>query len=262
MRSEGCAAITAAMVGIMLSPALGTQILKNSTVLVSDNFNTTAGGGNDTLGTNPVADVGAWISDPGDTTSGDKVTNAAVPGAQEGDAYLKLLHDGIGGAQLKANFGPITTIGDTFTWRSRVYFTGGGHDDDYQLSVRTTGTGSFPADFVFLTTIRGGVVNAYNGSAYVPTSTTILTNQWSTWEISYTRGASTFSWLVNGVGDTAAPTLPGASGRDIGFTNLFGNNSSSLDGGFPVYLDAVPEPGSIVLLAMGGFGLLVRRRGA
>ncbi|HOW73506.1 MAG TPA: PEP-CTERM sorting domain-containing protein [Phycisphaerae bacterium] len=261
MRFSGFAVLAASMVGLFLSPAGGTEILWNNVVLVSDNFDTTAGGGNDTLGAQPLADVGAWISN--DTTVNNVVTNASAPGAQQGDAYLRLAHDGTatGAAQLKANFAPITTAGDTFTWRSRVYFTGGGHDDDYQFSARTTGTGGFPDDYVFLTTIRGGVVNAYDGSGYVPTSTKILPDRWTTWEISYTRGANTFSWLVNGVGDTAAPAMPGAADRDIGFAMFWGNYTSSQDGGFPVYLDAVPEPASIVLLVLGGLGLLVTRRG-
>lgn len=236
--SAGFAVLAAAMVGIVLSPVLGTEILRNSTVLVSDNFNTTAVGGNDTLGNQPHADVGAWISDDG--TLNDYISNSGAQGVEEGDACLRLDHDGSNGAQLKATFPLVTTVGDTVTWRSRVYFTSGGGDDDYQFSMRTTGSGSFPDDFVVLCTIRSGVVNAYNGSAYVPTGTTIVMDQWTTWEISYTRGASTFSWLVNGAGDSAAPTLPGASGRDIGFAMFFGNGSSH---GHPVYLDA-PSTGA------------------
>ncbi|MBP7935601.1 MAG: PEP-CTERM sorting domain-containing protein [Phycisphaerae bacterium] len=260
MRYVGLTALAAMVTGIILSPAVGTEILRNDAVLVSDNYNTTASGGNDTLGAQPLADVGTWIVDEG--TSGNIVTDAAIPGVQEGDGYLKLLHDGAGGAQLKAKFDPITVVGDKFTWRSRAYFTGGGHDDDYQFALRTTGTPTSPwyDDVIFTTTIRGGVVNAYDGSNYVPTGTTILTDQWTTWEVSYTRGANTFSWLVNGVGDTAMPTIPGASNKDIGFAMFFGNYTSSTDGGFPVCLDMVPEPTSALLLLGGVAGLAIRRR--
>jgi hypothetical protein len=241
----------------LAKPAQATQILLDGNVAISDNYNSEA------PGTSPVAQTGTWTN-PG-TPDQVFVTHAASPGPYEGVGYLSLGNNssGNGAAQLGADIS--VTAGHTFTFDSEVYVPTleTTTSDDYQFSAR--GSPGNSGGITFLTTIENGTVYAYynsgSGAAYHPTGTTITGNEWQDWKIVYTAGSPTFSWTIDGSGDTSIPVYNGGSSSStMGSFILFSNYGTQQS----IFLDqsasSIPEPASLTALGIPAIGLVMRRR--
>ena len=255
MRGHTRELLKMATAGVLLAihgTAAGFEISKNGVVDFSDNFNTSPQG-NDTLNSRPVADVGAYTSITGNNIFvGNSFTTPAgqVVTPKEGNAYLNFAHQAGTGGQMSLNLdNPVTAPGDVFrlqTWAYVPFEAVHAGTTPYQLVMFNndgSGVSNYTINAVFVTP-----QNALNpddtriniqpsdSAAIHPSNVWIEPDKWQLWDISYTVGASTFSWLVDGVGDTNLTLMSQRATGAIKEVRFFANGESADN---PVFFDAV-----------------------
>ena len=234
--------------------ATATEYSVNGTPVLADNYEAP-----DVADSPPVADIGAWTTIQEGVVVTDNATTPS-PGAAEGSQYLAIKNSGVGGVALHTLAAPAATPGDVVRVETMAYLPeeSAGNDHWYQMvwfdtSGTVSGVGNSP---IHTSTLGDGTVVWYDGAAYQSSTTQITRGQWQKWEIEYVVGADSWSWLIDGVGDTGMGFNSRPTDVGIGSIQFFANGAA---GDTPLYFDA-PEPTALVLLACGALGLVARRR--
>ena len=244
--------IMGAMGFLAVMTASAQAVTVRNTTLGTTLFNS-SGFENDTVGTAPSQ------SSPGNWTSGippyDEVMTGGSPGAFEGDNYLSTLRTNSSGNP-QAVFANQTVLGDNIHVEYMLYMPVAGHDASVILNG---GTQYWRGLSRMATWDNAGNFAHYDGSGYNWTMDAYPLDQWFKAEIDYTIGSSTYQVTLDGTAMPPSTALDGIGtpgGGDFAATSV-GHNGSDPD---HFYLDAVPEPTSLLLLACGGLGLIAQRR--
>jgi len=242
--------VVLAMASLLLVPAAwATEMSVNGGTSLADDYE------NDAVGSVPVADVGAW-----DPTTTSTVTDVI---AFQGSHSLAVAGSTIALHRLSpmaSNPGDVVRL-VTMAYVPSVFQTL--EDGSTQFAgFNTSGVVGGASNSPMHTGMHSdGTIWYYDGNgpsaAYQPTTTKITFDTWQKWEIEYVVGASTWSWLVDGVGDTGIGLNAFSTDLGIGALQIWSNQSAV---GTAICLDAVPEPASLLLLSLAGLACLRRRR--
>ena len=217
-------------------------ITNGATTLLDDDFESHTFG---------LAPPGPWTINTSQPSDIVRVTNAAVPGANQGFNYAQLHRSSGGIAQLKAPF--TSQSSGTLHVELAVYSASGSMDGGTSVAglylVADAGGG------VYMTLAETGAVAVYDGSVYNTVGgLTWATDDWKDVEIDYTLGATTATITIDGV--SATPTIWQTSTLDYFMAHVSTQEST-------MYIDGitVPEPAVLSMLAVAvGSVLLIRRR--
>ncbi len=110
---------------------------------------------------------------------------------------------------------------------------------------------SGPLVFGFQRNVAGTWQNSA-GTLFTPPSA-FARNVWQSWEVDYTVGASTLTLTIDGTTATIPTSITAVDTTTPYRLVIFANGPDR-----PVYLDAVPEPSTFALAALG-VGMLVFR---
>lgn len=212
-----------------------TNLATNEVVFDSRGFE------GDTAGTPPSATAaGNWVNYYTDT-----VVTGSPPGAFEGTQYAHTARDAGGAGGPEGHFSANQFFdGDQLHMEFALYLNPGadggfflhGASAYYRAIGRLTG-----GQFAYLDPSNSYI---YSGMPY-------QTGKWQKWTIDYVVGAPTWKVGVDGASVTV-PVYSGGGDVDGLYFNHFGDDH--------FWIDAVPEPGSLVLLGFGGMAFILRRR--
>jgi hypothetical protein len=249
-----------AFLAMMPSAARAVTITDDGSVVFFDNFE--SGNFNNPTG-------GSWVF----VQNGVTVTNAAVPGAFQGNDYVELFRDAVSnGGSLNAligtNNGNGITSGEVLL-RMMVYIPKNADADAraqfiLDSGTRNSGSANFNTARAWIRPNGAGFVETV-GAGFATTETTVpyATDVWQEWDLDYVVGASTFGFSVDGVSRSGITSLTSGS---VDFVEI--NNGVASSGS--IFVDAVlpastggpdsgvPEPSTVGCGALG-FAALWRR---
>lgn len=236
---------------LFLIPAvIQASILANQTTgstIFDDNFE---GGTVDSM---PVATIGTWTSNaPGDTV----VLNGAWGGGLGPYAGTKMLgfwsnsEVALTGTGIEANSGSSDVIKMQLAFCMQgeevSIYAKSGATELFQIGLfGPNAPGAFRKNGVY-------VVNSA-GTAWLDTNFTQNPNAWNTLTVTHTNGTTDWAISFNG---GAAYDATGYNVSNPWYSFVLKNDAPNN----VAYFDAVPEPASLGLLALGGLVLLRRRR--
>jgi hypothetical protein len=226
---------------------------------------------NDTVGTDPsVTSVGSWYLTQTGGNAEVYGPASSGPGAYEGDNYLSLTKTSGNYRYFTAceKLAATAAVGTTIVTENSIYFPTGGGGSPTICFAQSTSVRNNRCTWVGFS--YGLEPDGYLGIQYydygAATWTRITTdggaenivvseNAWHTLVHDMTVGTS-FTMTIDGVVSDPIPIETNFQSRPVvGLHFLF----NSEDGQY--YVDAVPEPGSIVMLLSGAcLGLLIWRR--
>ena len=143
-----------------------------------------------------------------------------------------------------------------FNWA--MYITQGSNSTRWGMDIYDTAVARITSLDAVLT---GGsyVMNYWNGTAYVASSTTIATNAWNTFQIDVNFATSTATFYVNNTVLASGISVSGSKLLSDADLRVGGANFDL--GYFDDYkVEAIPTPGAIALLGLGGLVAGRRRR--
>ena len=218
---------------------LGTNVSHTNMVDTSGDYDPVA-----TTGTWSIyeADAGGYACQVTDSTAGS--APVADPGAYQGNNYLRF-DENPDLSVPEVQFAEQTTIGDTIHFESMMYLAYG-----VGAPAIIAKDGNAAVKFQVRVNLNGsGKIQAYNGSGFVDLSVNYTPMTWQKWEIDYDIGASTYALTIDGDTDSDAPVAEAG--------NLARLTLVQFDGPHPIYMDAVPEPGTLALVVFGGLSIMV-----
>ncbi len=228
---------------LLVSAASAAEISVNGTIVLSDDYD--APPAEVLPGAPPIADIGEWTEAFKST-----ISDAVSPGSFQGYQYLHMEHDGTpyeNCTMLHTLASPAAAPGDVVRVEMMAYIPSdyAGETAWFQfVGFDTSGVVVGVNNSPLHTCLFDNMIRWYDGTGYNESTTFIAFDTWQMWEIEYTIGSATWSWLVDGVGDTNLGFNSNAADTGIGSLRFFCNQASA---GHPIYLDAVsgPEPGAI-----------------
>ena len=253
----GSLCVLATMAAFLGSPTPGSAVKVEhilggvTNVVFFDNFE------NDIIGNSPFfPQVGSWVQPGGGF---DPVITNAFPGpADAGTRYLQLTrltgNAPNDGAQFTSSINS-GVLSATFY----VFLTNGSPDFTMEVGLSTTGAAAgYPNDRAYLVN-QGGFASYLNPAAtgYISTGVPIQFDKWQAWKINYSfnPGVNDDSFTVSVDGITSAvitrSQAHNATDSALSFLGFSGGANNTT-----WYVDGVPEPGTIGLVALGLFTLL------
>ncbi len=253
----------ACVVIVLANTANATLITSGSTTLFYDDFESAS-----ELSTLPAPDA-TVDADPNRASSGAwsvsenpsyllQVTNSTTspdPGAFEGNNYLRFIRESGSGPRAYATFAEQSE--GVVHAEFMMYFGAMGVDLDY-TSVVIMGHSTDGNRSVLATDSDDLDIRYKNGSdVYGNTGLKVTPGTWQKWEIDVDLTNKTFDFTLDGA------KVSGLAFNNSDTTTLDRLSFSSTDHDSRFYVDAVPEPASMVLLTLAVVGVAVwaRRRG-
>lgn len=257
------AAAVAAGAGLWMAaqPAQATVITKNgSTTIVSDTYEAP-----DTPGSPVSADSGSWDASNGNYLFYQReiadVTNAGSPGAYSGTQYA-VVGAALGNGHLTAS----TSLanGNTLKFDSMVYYPSISAGVDYPFQFMVIGAPAIDGNTLLLANrlldfyrLANGNWGVSGGAQNIAGPATFAADTWQHWVLDYTVGAANATLTIDGASiqiPATNTTLQGSNG-----IIAIASNYSTAETTRPIYLDSVPEPASLSLVALGGLAMIRRR---
>jgi hypothetical protein len=257
MKSEALRMSVVAVVAFLAmlpSAARAVTVTSDGSAVFFDNFE--SGNFNNPTG-------GSWAT----VQNGVTVTNAAVPGAFQGNDYVELFRDASsGGGSLNAligtNAGNGITSGEVLL-RMMVYIPKNADADARGQFILDSGNRAL--GFANSNTARAwirpngaGFVEAYGldptllTPGIIPTTVPYATDVWQEWDLDYVVGGSTFGFSVNGVSRSGIKSLTSGSVDFVEINNgVASSGSIFVDAVLPASTGGVPEPSTLGCGALG-----------
>lgn len=229
---------------IVTGVAQAMLVTHNTAAVFEDDFEA------DTLNVapnNPA--IGSWATEAYGNSQ-IVVTDAAVPGSIEGDKYLKLYDDGT--CNTHAKFTDQTITAGTLRIEYMSYIPEDDSSAVFALTQDTSGIGLNGALF-WVVASSGNTVGSYDGSTVNDTGVDWIIGAWQKWvfDVNLDTGKFTVS-----VGGSTSSELDLWRPDNIAKNFVFRGGKS----GETFYVDAIPEPATISILALAGLGILRRKK--
>ena len=192
---------------------------------------------------------GTWVISE-DFSGVIQVSDYGVPGAYAGDNYLRI-HKNASAPVATFNVAEQTTLNDTIHFETMVNHSAGASSFENLMGETSAN------DSVWVASILCAVGKSifYNdGTGNIDTGLDFITDTWQKMEIDWVVGADTFSLTFDGA------TVSGLTVRStdaVSFTGVFLRSEVI---GKDVYFDAVPEPVTVGLMALGGLVTILVRK--
>lgn len=255
-------ALSLLVVALMQAKASATTItnVTTGTTLFSDDYEGVSAStvpAPDTSGSfYPTASVGSWEAGGSDLAC-VQVTSSTTspdPGAAEGSNYLRLYRDGSAHNSLVARptLSAIQSISDQVIRFSTMVYIPGDSAVDYRGVFRMYGgDGSNDYRRVVLDTMSGGKLDytTSDGVAHEMSGISYTTDVWQRWDLEYAVGTLAFTLAIDGGSPVSGTAFSAGDVYQCKFENGTGTPGA-------IYLDAVPEPGTLWLMTIGLVGLL------
>ncbi|MCD4727048.1 MAG: PEP-CTERM sorting domain-containing protein [Pirellulales bacterium] len=205
----------------------------------------------DTIGAYPVADIGTWRVDACTGTAEIKVTDFANSGisAYQGSQFLKTATF-VSGDDVKLRGVGAVDTDTTDIVEMQIAF--------HQVGGVMTGVYPYGGDLLLAVGLAADYsswtseIIYHDGSSWVGTGLTYAQSAWNTLKVTHTNGTTAWAISLNN------GTPVNVSSFAAGSTDTWNEIEIKRGTGdvLNTYFDAVPEPGTMALLATGLIGLL------
>ncbi len=237
--------LAVAAVTVVGSSAQAVLVTNGAATVFDHNFEA------DTVGAYPPAPLWDAITPPLDPGDVLMVTDSATPGAYEGSNYLQLTR--YSKALVAAVFDSQTS--GVVSMTAAIYVA-----DDPSITGSFSEYGSIAFYNAESSTFGPGIIFDPNngsikaGAGWATTGVSFIPDAWNEVQIDYIPNATTMTLTVNGVSSVENIATAVSSVGSI----RFGTGPSG--SGATMYVDAVPEPTTMLLLGFGGVATMYRRR--
>ena len=166
------------------------------------------------------------------------------PGAFQGTQYLRHARPQGGQTNARMTFPIQNTVGDVIHWESMVYVPSSqGTEQDFLTSFYGGWNGSGTAANIHLLPAASGDMKRFAGAIF-DTDLDFALDQWQKWQIDYAIGQPDFTLTLGPNSNKVPLRIPITAAG-------FGEFRLGSEPGGAMFFDAVPEPSTFALVALG-----------